>query len=127
MIERKTYIEFGKQKDFSIDFLVAMMEDARVTTLNRTLEISQEELHWQYAEGWNAVSVLLSHIAAVENYFRITLIEKRKLNKTEEKEIIPGLEMGKFIPSIISKNQPIDYFIEELELSRTKCYQLFHQ
>lgn len=117
MKARKTHIDFGKNADLSIDFLLGMMEDARVTTLNRVLDISSEELHWQFDKKWNSISVLLSHIYSVEMYFRIGFIEGRKLSLAEEKDINPGLEMGKYIPDLIC-DKPIDFYVKRLEKSR---------
>jgi len=118
MQERNTYISFGKHKDFSIDFLLAMMKDARVTTLNRVFDLREDELHYQYSEGWNSISVLLAHIYSVEMYFRISFIEKRNLTTEEEKDIMPGLEMGEFIPEILKEKKSLKYFIDRLEISR---------
>jgi len=53
--------------------------------LRRTEGISTEELHWQYAEGWNTVGALLSHIISCGHFFRIHFVEERKLTEEEEK------------------------------------------
>ena len=116
-MERKTFIPFGENKDFSFDFLIGMIEDARFTTLERVPEIENEELHWQYAEGWNSISVLLSHIYSVEMFFRIEFIEQRKFTKEEELDIMPGLEMGEYIPQLISKKS-LQFYTKRLEKSR---------
>ena len=79
MIERNTFIEFGITEEPSIDYLLGIMEDARTTTLQRVSNLEKEEIHWQFAEGWNTIGALLSHIISCENYFRIYFIEGREL------------------------------------------------
>ena len=116
-MERATFIPFGKSKDHSIDYLLGILNDARVTTIQRLQNLTQEELHWQFADGWNTIGVLLSHIASTENFFRISFLEKRPLTAEEEKDILPGLEMGKFIPELIT-NQELSEYLVRLENSR---------
>ncbi len=114
MIPRKTYIPFGETNDKTIDYLLGIIEDARATTLQRIENISTEELHWQYAEGWNSISALLSHFISTALYFRIEFIEGRHLDDEERKEIMPGLEMGKYIKDLIN-DEPVEYYLKELE------------
>lgn len=118
MDKRKFIIEFGASNNHSIDYLLGIIYDARITTIERVNKLSIEELHWQYKDGWNTISVLLSHIISVENYFRIEFIEKRSVTAQEEIQWIPGLEMGKYIPQLIT-NKSIDWYLEELKKSRT--------
>ncbi len=122
MIERNTFIPFGENKDHSIDYLLGILEDARVTTLQVTNNISTEELHWQYAEGWNTISCLLSHLISCSHYFRVEVIEGRHLNDEEKKEIMPGLRMGDFIPELIT-NQPYIDYVNQLEDSKVKLFK----
>jgi uncharacterized damage-inducible protein DinB len=126
MRDRKTYIPFGNTNDHSIDFLIGVMIDARITTLQRVDDISTEELHWQFDAGWNTIGALLSHIIAAEYYFRIEFIEGRHLNEEEKKVIMPGLEMGKFIPQLITTDS-IDKYIERLAVSRAKMFTQIKQ
>lgn len=119
MIERKTFIPFGKRADSSIDYLVGIIEDARVTTLQRVEGISVEELHWQYADGWNSVGALLSHIIAVEEYFRIEFVEGRNLTAEEEGLWTPGLEMGKYLPQL-KTDESVEIYVKRLEQSRAR-------
>jgi uncharacterized damage-inducible protein DinB len=122
MIERKTYIPFGESSDHSIDYLLGIIEDARMTTIQRIENISIDELHWQYENNWNSIGVLLSHIIAAEHFFRIQFIEERELTKQEKEEYLPGLEMGKYIPQLMS-NQSINEYITQLENSRLKLIE----
>ncbi|MGK0388333.1 MAG: hypothetical protein ACI94Y_001061 [Maribacter sp.] len=126
MRDRKTFIPFGNTNDHSIDFLLGIMLNARITTLQRVDDLSTEELHWQFDTGWNTIGALLSHIIAAEYYFRIEFIEERYLNEEERKIIMPGLEMGKFIPQLITTDS-IDKYIERLEDSRTKMFTQIQQ
>ena len=119
MRERRTFISFGTHADPSIDYLVGILEDARVTTLQRVEGISNEELHWQFTEGWNTVGALLSHIIACEEYFRIFFVERRDLSPAEEEQWMPGLEMGKFVPRLIT-DEPIEAYVRKLEQSRAR-------
>jgi len=122
MIERNTFIPFGQHADASIDYLAGILEDARTTTLQRVEGVSVEELHWQYAEGWNTIGALLSHITAVEEYFRIEFIERRRLTAAEETQWMPGLEMGPHIPQLIT-GEPVEKYVERLAQSRTRMLQ----
>lgn len=122
MIERKTFIPFGQNADASIDYLVGILADARATTLQRVEGISKAELHWQYADGWNSIGALLAHIIAVEEYFRIEFIECRKLTAAEEALWMPGLEMGKYIPQLIT-NDGVDVYEERLAQSRARMLE----
>src|SRR4051812_33716800 len=98
MTERKTFIPFGDSADSSIDYLLGILEDARATTLQRVETIGVEELHWQYAEGWNTIGALLQHMISGENFMRIYFIGQRELTETEAEQWMPGVEMGKYIP-----------------------------
>ncbi len=117
-MERKTIVKFGATADTSIDYILAMFNDARATTLQRVEGLTKDELHWQYAQDWNSISVLLEHIVACSHYFRIWLFEQRNFTLEEEKYIFPSLEMGKFIPELIAKNKDLNYYIAELSASK---------
>ena len=122
MIHRKTFIPFEDPKADLTEYLIGIMEDARTTTLQRIQGISVEELDWQYAEGWNSIGALLSHIISCENFFRIYFVEGRTLTKAEEEKWLPGLELGKYVPSLIS-GKPIEEYIEELSASRKAMFE----
>jgi uncharacterized damage-inducible protein DinB len=122
MIERKTFIPFGELRDPSLDYLVGILEDARVTTLQRVEEISTEELHWQYAEGWNTIGALLQHFISGENFMRIYFIEGRELTDAESVMWTPGLDLGEYVPQLIT-GQPIEEYISALKLSRQKMLE----
>lgn len=111
---RETFIEFGKTHDHSIDFLLGIIKDARITTLKRIREISTEELHWQVADGWNTVGALLAHIIGAGHYFRTHFIHRKQWTAEEEERWRPGLEMGKYIPQLIT-NEPVETYLKQLE------------
>ncbi len=121
-MKRKTYIPFDSDNIDSIDYLLGIIEDARITTIERVEGLSIEELNWQYSDGWNTIGVLLSHIISAENFFRIQFIEERELSELESKEYLPSLEMGKYIPQLITENS-ISFYIEKLKESRVKLIQ----
>lgn len=114
---RKFSIDFGRAKDHSIDYLLGIMEDARVTTLQQVFGISTQQLHWQYAPGWNSIGALLSHIAAIEHYFRIEFVEKRSLTEDENRRWLPALDMGEHLPKLIT-GDPLEKYVDELQESR---------
>ncbi|MFT4525872.1 MAG: putative damage-inducible protein DinB [Bacteroidia bacterium] len=109
MTERTTFIPYGNSAETSIDYLLGIIEDARTTTLQRVYDLSLEELHWQYDEGWNTIGALLSHIISSAHVFRIEFIEEREMTKQESDLYVPGLEMGKFIPQLITNQTAEDY------------------
>jgi len=117
MIKRKALIPFGQTADTSIDYLLGILEDARITTLQRIEGISQAELHWQYAEGWNTIGALLNHLHALENYLRIMYLDNRKLTEIELTEFGPALKMGKYLPQLMT-NDAIDFYFKRLADSR---------
>jgi len=110
MIKRKTFIN----ADTSIEYLLAILEDARVTTIQSVENISTDELHWQFSEGWNTIGVLLAHSIGLSHYFRVYFIGGNKFTPEEKEAYKPGIEMGKYIPELIT-NQPISFYINALQ------------
>jgi uncharacterized damage-inducible protein DinB len=117
MLKRRFLIDFGSTADHSLDYLIGIIDDARVTTLQRVNGVTVEELHWQYRPGWNSIGALLSHITAIEHYFRIVFIEKRELTETENERWIAGLDMGERLPELIT-GEPLENYIAALAASR---------
>lgn len=118
---RGTYIHFGKYRDHSVDYLVGMMKDARVTTLRRVYDIPQAELDWQYAKGWNTIGTLLCHILSIEQLFRIWFIEEREVTEEESELWMPGMKMGKYIDSL--KGKTLEQHVSDLEESRELIFE----
>jgi len=110
MIKRKTLVV----ADVSTVYLCSILEDARVTTIQSVENISTDELHWQYSEGWNTIGVLLAHCIALSHYFRVYFIGNKKFTQAEKEAYKPGLEMGKYIPELITQ-QPVNSYIEALQ------------
>lgn len=110
MIKRKKLIK----ADTSIDYLLAIIEDARFTTIKRVENISTEELHWQYSEGWNTIGALLSHCISLSHYFSVYYILNRKFTAEEKEKYKAGLELGKYVPELIT-HQPIRFYIDALQ------------
>jgi uncharacterized damage-inducible protein DinB len=117
VLKRKYKIEFGQAKDHSIDYLIGILEDARVTTLQMVYKIIPQALDWQFQKGWNTIGALLSHIAAIEHYFRIEFIEGRKLSLEENNKWLPAMDMGPYVPQLI-KGLPVENYVADLKESR---------
>jgi uncharacterized damage-inducible protein DinB len=118
MLKRKYYIDLPGGEETAVAYLKGIMEDARTTTLQQIAKLSRAEFHWQYAEGWNTVGALLSHVAAIEHFFRIEFVEGRKLSDEENKRWEPALDMGEHLPKLITGNT-VEYYVKMLGESRT--------
>lgn len=116
-MKRTFNIEFGKAPDHSLDYLQGILQDTRVTTILAIKNLSLPELDWQYREGWNTIGALLSHIVAIEHYFRIVYLDRRELTEEENDKWLPGLDMGEHLPALI-KQHPIENYIAGLTASR---------
>jgi uncharacterized damage-inducible protein DinB len=117
MLKRKYKIEFGQAKDHSIDYLVGILKDARLTTIQMITKVENSAIDWQFKKGWNTIGALLSHISAIEHYFRIEFIEGRNLTKEENDKWLPAMDMGPYISELL-KGLAIEDYIAELENSR---------
>ena len=117
MRKRLFNIEFGKLSDHSLDYLQGILQDARTTTKLTIKNLTATEIDWQYKEGWNTIGALLSHMVGIENFFRVEFVEGRKFTEEENAQWLPGIEMGKYIPQLISQ-QPVEYYIAQLTESR---------
>ncbi|WP_247236400.1 DinB family protein [Telluribacter sp. SYSU D00476] len=117
MIKRNFHIPFGHTADHSLDYLLGILDDVRVTTLQRVAGCTTQELDWQYREGWNTIGALLSHMTALDHYFRIEYLERRSLTEEENERWLPALDLGPYVPQLIS-NQPLEVYIAEMEESR---------
>jgi uncharacterized damage-inducible protein DinB len=122
MTTRKFHIAFGNSQDHSLDYLLGILEDVRVTTWQTVQNLTVEELDWHYKEGWNTIGALLSHITALEHYFRIEYVQGRKLTEQENQKWEPGLDMGKYLPQLII-GQAIDAYKALLTESRQLLLQ----
>lgn len=122
MADRNFHIYFDRENDHSIDYLLGILEDVRSTTLQIVKNISNEELDWQYKKGWNTIGALLSHISALEHYFRIEYIEERKLTEEENQKWLPALDMGEYL-SLLICNRSIDEYVADFTESRRMLMQ----
>lgn len=118
MSKRNFQIYFDRKNDRSIDYLLGILEDVRATTLQALKNISNQELDWQCKKGWNTIGALLSHISALEHYFRIEYIEERKLTEEENQKWLPALDMGEYLPQLICNRSIGDYVAEFTESRR---------
>lgn len=117
--KRSFFIRFGNKQDHSIEYLLGILKDTRTTTLLTIRNLTTGELDWQHEKGWNTIGALLLHISAIEHYFRIVYVENRALTAQENTELTPALDMGIYIPSLIT-GKNIDDYLNELSISRQK-------
>ncbi len=117
MIKRVFKIEFDQLSDHSLDYLQGILQDARTTTILSIKNLTVPELHWQYQKGWNTIGALLSHMIAIENYFRTEFVMGRKFTKDEYDKRLPGMDMGEYLPQLITQ-QPVEVYITQLTESR---------
>ncbi|WP_400190198.1 DinB family protein [Hymenobacter sp. B81] len=117
MPKRAFRIAFGHSADHALDYLLGMLADTRVTTLQRVEQLTAAELHWQYQPGWNTVGALLAHLAANEHYFRIVFVGGRPLTAAENERWLPALDLGGYLPQLIT-HQPIEHYVALLAESR---------
>ncbi|KQS27889.1 DinB family protein [Dyadobacter sp. Leaf189] len=117
ILKRDFHIRFGNAPDHSIDYLLGILKDARLTTIQSIEKLPDELIDWQYSQNWNTVGALLSHIIAIEHYFRIEFVEGRPLTAEENDELLPALDMGEHIPKLLLR-QPVQSYIDALHASR---------
>ena len=98
------------------DYLLGILHDARVTTLQRVAKVGPEELDWRFADGWNTIGALLAHIVAVEHYFRVHCVEQRAWTHEEESRWTPGMDLGEHVPQL--RGKPLATYMAELEEAR---------
>ncbi|MFN8287061.1 MAG: DinB family protein [Chitinophagales bacterium] len=108
MLQRKFHIESGIGKHQTVDYLLGILYDARVTTFRYIQDINQHELDWQPYPGWNTVGALLQHIIACDYFFNAYFIENRKLTAEEEKDLMPALDLGEHVSQL--KGKPVDFY-----------------
>ena len=116
-MKRQFHITFGHTKDHSIDYLVGILQDARLTTIQTIEKFTVHQIDWQYAAGWNTIGALLSHIEAIKHLFRIELVLGRKLTTQESEYWTPALDMGEHVSKLIMGKSK-DQYIHDLSESR---------
>ncbi len=105
-------VDFPDDLDHAIAFFKGMLSDTRLTTILTVQKLTSRELDWQFREGWNTIGALLSHISALQHYFRIIYVEKRAMTEEENDHLIAALDMGIYLPSLISGKSITDYLNE---------------
>lgn len=115
-------VDFPNDLDHALAFFSGILSDTRLTTILTVQKLTTKELDWQYKKGWNTIGALLSHIAALQHYFRIIYIENRTLTLEENDWLIPALDMGIYLPSLIS-GKTISNYLNELGNAQDKFLQ----
>ncbi len=110
--KRVFLVDFPDDLDHAIAYFRGILRDTRLTTVLTVQNLTTIELDWQFKEGWNTIGALLSHISALQHYFRIIYIEKRAMTEEENDSLIPALDMGIHLPSLISGKSITDYLTE---------------
>jgi len=107
--KRKFWIDLEHPREHSLAYLLGILADARLVTLQIVDKLGSTEVDWQYKPGWNTIGALLDHITAIEHYFRIEFVEGRKLTAEENERWEPAMEMGPHLPELIGIKQINDY------------------
>ncbi|MGJ1243017.1 DinB family protein [Sphingobacterium siyangense] len=115
-------VDFPDDLNHAIAFFRGILSDTRLTTILTVQKLTTKQLDWQYKEGWNTIGALLSHISALQHYFRIIYIEKRTMTQEESDGLIPALDMGIYLPSLIS-GKSISNYLNELNQAQDKFLQ----
>lgn len=115
-MERSTFIPINGESSETIIYLKGILDDARTTTLERLDGVDDEELNWQYAEGWNSIGVLLHHFIANDNFFRILFVEDRRMTDAELAKWEPGQVLGEHTSELTEA--PLDQLIADMKKSR---------
>ncbi|WP_353718775.1 DinB family protein [Dyadobacter sp. 676] len=116
-MKRQFHITFGHTKDHSVDYLIGILQDTRLTTIQTIRKLTTAQIDWQFAPGWNTIGALLSHIEAIEHFFRIEFVLGRKLTAEENDFWTPALDMGEHIPKLMT-GKAIEDYIGNLTTSR---------
>lgn len=109
-LERPAFIPI--EGNSAIDYLLGILCDAHVTTLQRLENINQEEFDWVYAAGWNSAGALVAHITSVKHLFRAKVVEQRPWTRDEGTLWLPGLELGTHVSSL--RGIPFEIQIEAM-------------
>ncbi|QOR67841.1 DinB family protein [Cytobacillus suaedae] len=104
--------------------LMSMLEYTRALTLEDIKDLSQVELDQLVDEESNSVGALLLHIASIEAVHQVVAFENRDFNESELLKWETPLWLGQKAQTEI-KNQPLEYYIDELTKVREKTLALF--
>lgn len=109
--DRLTHVSFEGDAP-TVDYLIGILNDADFVTRWKTQDMTLDMLDYRYADGWNTVGALLSHIIAVKHVIRIKWLEKRELTADEEQWLAPGLKLGEYVSQL--KGKDIDTLHKEM-------------
>ncbi|MCG1022913.1 DinB family protein [Sutcliffiella horikoshii] len=113
-IRDKTFIlEATVGYNHEIGRLLAMMEYARMTTIEAIQHLSVEELDYRINAQGNSIGSLLLHIACVEEVYQILTFDEREPTEKEMERLEAGLTLGeKAIHE--SKGNNASFYIQKL-------------
>lgn len=115
-----------KKEGLNLEFskLVSMMDFVRWTTLLEVQDLTIEQLDYLMDEDSNSIGMLLAHMVSIEKIFQIDTFEKRQPTEVDFKVLNPGLELGDAAREQF-KGKPIDYYMEQLEITRKNTIETF--
>lgn len=124
-IRIKEYRLFSKESyDGKIGDLLSMLDFARAATLKEVATLTQDDLDYLSHSHGNTVGALLLHIASIEYAHQIITFKDRDLSESENSKWQVPLELGESGRDII-KNQPLDYYTNQLMAVRNDTLDLF--
>ena len=115
-MERSTFIPFTQEGPDAREYLRGILDDARAMTLEHIEGVTQEELDWQYAPGWNSIGALLHHFVSNDHYFRILFVKGSRLTDSDHDRWCPGQELGEHVSGLLGT--PLDTLLSQLKESR---------
>lgn len=115
-----------KKEGLNLEFskLVSMMDFVRWTTLLEVQDLTIKQLDYLMDEDSNSIGMLLAHMVAIEKSYQIDTFDKRKPTEEDFKVLNPGLELGDAAREQF-KGKPIDYYMEQLEITRKNTIETF--
>jgi uncharacterized damage-inducible protein DinB len=106
-----------------IGILVSMMDTVRRATLDMTINLTKEQLDFNFDETSNSIGTLLFHISAMEYMYQVKFLENRSLNEREIRKWENGMA-GNMIKRNVHGNNISYYHQELLEIRKKTLWHL---
>lgn len=125
-MENESILVIDKKEGLNLEFskLVSMMEYVRWTTLIEVKDLTIKQLDYLMNEESNSIGMLLAHMVSIEKAFQIDTFKKRELSEEDYQILSPALELSNAAREQI-KGYSIDYYLNQLELTRKKTIETF--